>query len=94
MQNLNYMLRLVLTPIFFLITFVSFAQFEGVIEFKMQTKKDTTINIYYIKSDHIKLDQLGKKSGKVEGSFVFDLTNKQIKFVKVKLFPSAHFKGS
>lgn len=81
MQNLNYMLRLVLTPIFFLITFVSFAQFEGVIEFKMQTKKDTTINIYYIKSDHIKLDQLGKKSGKVEGSFVFDLTNKQIKFV-------------
>ncbi|MFN7014473.1 MAG: hypothetical protein ACK4ON_09420, partial [Bacteroidia bacterium] len=59
----------------------AFAQFEGSIEFKMETKKDTTTNIYYVKGDHVKLDQLGKKTGKVEGSFVFDLTNKQIKFV-------------
>lgn len=29
----------------------------------------------------MKLDQIGKKSGKVEGSFVFDLTNNQVKFV-------------
>lgn len=57
------------------------AQFEGSIEFKMETKKDTTTNIYYTKGDHVKLDQLGKKTGKVEGSFVFDMTNKQIKFV-------------
>ena len=59
----------------------SFAQFEGSIEFKMETKKDTTTNIYYVKGDHVKLDQLGKKTGKVEGSFVFDMSNKQIKFV-------------
>ena len=50
MQNLNYMLKLILTKIFILIAVASFAQFEGVIEFKMQTKKDTTINIYYVKS--------------------------------------------
>jgi len=59
----------------------AFAQFEGSIEFKMETKKDTTTNIYYVKGDHVKLDQLGKKTGKVEGSFVFDMSNKQIKFV-------------
>jgi hypothetical protein len=73
--------KVFLIKIFLLLSFGLFAQFEGIIEFKMQTKKDTTVNIYYVKSDHIKLDQLGKKSGKVEGSFVFDLTNKQIKFV-------------
>jgi hypothetical protein len=59
----------------------AFAQYEGTIEFRMETKKDTTTNIYYVKGDHVKLDQLGKKSGKVEGSFVFDLANKNIKFV-------------
>ncbi len=57
------------------------AQFEGVIEFRMETRKDTTINSYNVKNDHVRLDQLGKKSGKVEGSFVFDLTKNNIKFV-------------
>lgn len=60
---------------------VAFAQFEGDIEFRMETKKDTTINIYYVKGNSVKLDQIGRKSGKVEGSFVFDAANKQIKFV-------------
>jgi hypothetical protein len=59
----------------------AFAQFEGSIEFRMETKKDTNTNVYYVKGDHVRLDQLGKKTGKVEGSFVFDLSNKQIKFV-------------
>ena len=59
----------------------SFAQYEGVIEFKMETKKDTTTNIYYVKGDFVKLDQLGRRSGKVEGSFVFDLANKNVKFI-------------
>src|ERR1700758_4326740 len=57
------------------------AQFEGNIEFRMESKKDTTTNIYYIKGNNVKLDQIGKKSGKVEGSFVFDLAAKSIKFV-------------
>lgn len=60
----------------------AFAQsFEGSIEFKMETNKDTTTNIYYVKGDNVKLDQIGRKSGKVEGSFVFNLSNKEIKFV-------------
>jgi len=62
-------------------TVAAFAQFEGTIEFRMETKKDTTTNIYYIKGNNVKLDQIGKKSGKVEGSFVFDLPAKSIKFV-------------
>lgn len=61
---------------------ISIAQsFEGSIEFKMETSKDTTTNIYYIKGNDVKLDQIGRKSGKVEGSFVFDLKSNQIKFV-------------
>ncbi len=62
-------------------TLAAFAQYEGSIEFRMETKKDTTTNIYYVKGNNVKLDQIGKKSGKVEGSFVFDLTAKTIKFV-------------
>jgi len=55
--------------------------FEGSIEFKMETNKDTTTNIYYVKGNDVKLDQIGRKSGKVEGSFVFDLSTNQIKYV-------------
>eukprot|EP01012_Entosiphon_sulcatum_P066326 TRINITY_DN95518_c0_g1_i1.p1 TRINITY_DN95518_c0_g1~~TRINITY_DN95518_c0_g1_i1.p1 ORF type:complete len:214 (-),score=35.56 TRINITY_DN95518_c0_g1_i1:39-680(-) len=55
--------------------------FEGTIEFKMETNKDTTTNIYYVKGNDVKLDQIGRKSGKVEGSFVFDLSSNQIKYV-------------
>ena len=55
--------------------------FEGTIEFKMETSKDTTTNIYYVKGHDVKLDQIGKKSGKVEGSFVFNTESGEIKFV-------------
>ncbi|MES2131689.1 MAG: DUF4412 domain-containing protein [Bacteroidota bacterium] len=55
--------------------------FEGTIEFKMETNKDTTTNIYYVKGNDVKLDQIGRKSGKVEGSFVFDLATNQVKYV-------------
>ena len=55
--------------------------FEGSIEFRMETSKDTTTNIYYVKGNTVKLDQIGRKSGKVEGSFVFDLNSNEIKFV-------------
>ncbi len=56
--------------------------FEGTIEFKMETSKgDSTTNIYYIKGNDVKLDQIGHKSGKVEGSFIFNIATKEIKFV-------------
>lgn len=55
--------------------------FEGTISFKMYTKTDTTLNMYSVKGDAVKLDQYGKKSGKVEGSMVFDLKAKSVKLV-------------
>ncbi len=64
------------------LTAIAFAQsYSGSIEFRMETNKDTTTNIYYIKGDDVKLDQIGRKSGKVEGSFVFNVATKDIKFV-------------
>ncbi len=64
------------------LSFTAFAQnYEGTIEFKMETNRDTTTNIYYVKGNDVKLDQIGRKSGKVEGSFVFNLTSNEIKFV-------------
>ena len=75
------MKKIIVSIALFAFTTVAFAQFEGSIEFRMETKKDTTTNIYYVKGHNVKLDQIGKKSGKVEGSFVFDLTAKSIKFV-------------
>lgn len=63
---------------------MSAQSFTGSIEFKYFTTKDTTINIYNIKDKAVKLDQFGKKTGAVEGSFVFDLAANTIKFVNPK----------
>jgi hypothetical protein len=63
---------------------MSAQSFTGSIEFKYFTTKDTTINIYNIKDKAVKLDQFGKKTGAVEGSFVFDLNANTIKFVNPK----------
>lgn len=52
---------------------VSAQSFEGVIEFRKQTPTDTVNYIYYIKGDKIRLDEIGTKSKKVEGSFIIDL---------------------
>lgn len=60
------------------------AQFSGSIEFKYFTQKDTTNNVYLVKNQIVKLDQYGRKSGSIEGSFIFDLTAKGIKFVNPK----------
>jgi hypothetical protein len=60
------------------------AQFNGSIEFKYFTQKDTTNNVYLVKNKTVKLDQYGRKSGAVEGSFIFDLGANTIKFVNPK----------
>jgi hypothetical protein len=60
-------------------SFLASAQgFEGSVEFKQITVKDTTINVYYVKGNKVKLDQLGKTSHKAEGTFLFDLTGNKI----------------
>ena len=58
--------------------------FNGSIEFKYSTQKDTTTNIYLVKDKIIKLDQYGKKTNAIEGSFIFDLNTNSIKFVNPK----------
>ena len=52
---------------------VSAQSFEGVIEFKKHTLTDTVNYIYYVKGDKVRLDEIGSKSKKVEGSFIIDL---------------------
>ncbi len=62
------------------------AQFNGSIEFKYFVQKDTatTTNMYLVKDKTVKLDQYGRKSGAIEGSFIFDLGSSTIKFVNPK----------
>jgi hypothetical protein len=57
----------------------AFAQFEGVIEFKKASSTDTTNYIYYVKGNMVRIDEIGAKSHKVEGSFIVDLDAKTMK---------------
>src|SRR5688500_12796690 len=63
---------------------MSAQSFNGTIEFKQFTTKDTINMIYYVKDKAVKLDQFGKKTGAVEGSFVIDLNANTIKFMNPK----------
>ncbi|MBI2721901.1 MAG: DUF4412 domain-containing protein [Bacteroidetes bacterium] len=58
--------------------------FNGSIDFKHYTAKDTTNNTYYVKDKLIKLDHINRKTGNIEGSFIFDLETNNIKFVNPK----------
>ena len=69
-------MKKILTSALFLfagILFVSAQSFEGTIAFKKQTPTDTVSYMYYIKGDKVRLDEIGSKSKKVEGSFIIDL---------------------
>jgi hypothetical protein len=70
--------------VFLLPILIKSQSFGGAIEFKYFTTKDTTTNTYLVKENNVKLDQYSKKSQSVEGSFVFDLGAKSIKFVNPK----------
>jgi hypothetical protein len=63
-----------------------FAQpFSGSIEFRYATQNDTTTNVYHVKNKQVKLDQYSKKGNNtIEGSFLFDLEAKEIKFLNPK----------
>lgn len=60
------------------ILIVSAQSFEGVIEFKKQTPTDTVNYIYHVKGDKVRLDEIGNKSKKVEGSFIIDMKTSSI----------------
>jgi hypothetical protein len=64
---------------------VSGQGFNGSIEFRYATQKDTTINVYHVKEQMVKLDQYSRKKDKsIEGSFLFDLSAGEIKFLNPK----------
>lgn len=69
------MKKLFLSALFGLagILIASAQSFEGVIEFKKQTTTDTINYVYYVKGDKVRIDEIGVKSKKVEGSFIIDL---------------------
>jgi hypothetical protein len=52
--------------------------FEGTIEFKRVTDTDTSNYIYYVKSAQVRIDEIGGKSHKPEGSYLIDMDNKSI----------------
>lgn len=64
---------------------LAFAQgFSGTIEFRYTTQKDTTVNMYSVKNDKVRLDQYNKRDKGIEGSFLFDLTAKEVIFLNPK----------
>ncbi len=58
--------------------------FNGSIDFNYATQKDTTKNVYIVKDKRVKLDQYSKNGATVEGSFLFDLSINEIKFINPK----------
>ena len=53
--------------------------FEGIIEFKKGTATDTTSYVYYVKENLVRVDEIGGRSKKVEGSFLVNLDAKTMK---------------
>jgi hypothetical protein len=58
--------------------------FEGSIEFKYTTQKDTSSNLYSVKNKKVRLDQYSKKNNTVEGSCLFDLATNEVKLLNPK----------
>lgn len=70
---------------FSLATILAFGQaFNGTIDFKYYKLNDTLNNVYLVKDKTVKLVQYGKKSGSIEGSFIFDLAGNSIRWVNPK----------
>ncbi len=53
--------------------------FSGNIEFKYYTQKDTSRNVYMVKNKLVRLDRYARKNDKIEGSFIFDLQQGEVK---------------
>lgn len=64
-------------------SFLSAQAFNGTINFKYTTQKDTSTNLYMVKNKVIRLDQFGK-NGNIQGSFIFDLGQNTVKFLNPK----------
>ena len=53
--------------------------FEGTIEFKKITASDTVNYVYTVKGNMVRIDEIGSKSHKVEGTFLIDMDAKTMK---------------
>ncbi|MES2593077.1 MAG: DUF4412 domain-containing protein [Bacteroidota bacterium] len=53
--------------------------FEGIIEFKKGTNTDTTSYVYYVKENLVRIDEIGSRSHKIEGSFLVNMDAKNMK---------------
>ncbi|MBA3704915.1 MAG: DUF4412 domain-containing protein [Bacteroidetes bacterium] len=59
------------------LSFTATAQsFEGIIEFKKASTTDTTNYVYYVQGNEVRIDEIGAKSHKVEGTFLVNLDAK------------------
>lgn len=69
-----------LSAVMLTLSFSASAQgFEGTIEFKKASTTDTTSYVYYVKGDQVRIDEIGSKSRKVEGTFLIDMSAKTMK---------------
>ncbi len=58
--------------------------FEGIIEFKKASATDTTNYIYFVKGEQVRIDEIGSRSHKVEGSFIVNMDAKTSKSLNHK----------
>jgi hypothetical protein len=58
--------------------------FNGTIDFRYTHQKDTTMNVYSVKNKKVRLDQFNKKNNTIEGSYLFDFTTNEVKFLTPK----------
>ena len=52
--------------------------FEGTIEFKRIADADTSNYIYYVKGTSVRIDEIGGKSHKAEGTYLIDMDEKTV----------------
>ena len=63
----------------FISTSLAHAQsFEGTIEFKRETATDTTNYVYYVKGFQVRIDEIGGKSHKAEGTYLINMDEKTV----------------
>lgn len=74
---------ILIVSVIFCFSKITAQSFSGNIEFNYATQKDTTLNVYMVKNKMIRLDQYNKK-GTIEGSFIFDLSANEVRFLNPK----------
>ena len=79
-KSILKLITVVVVMVAFSLTTVA-QSFEGIIEFKKSSTTDTTSYVYTVKNNMVRIDEIGSKSRKVEGSFLVDLDAKTMKFL-------------